>query len=180
MALNMAIRGASVLGAAIALVNQFQNSTPSEVHEKTRYLQITLVNMSSNQRIEVEDEWFDIGRFWSPQPLGSIPPGSSTTFFVCNGDFTMFTGVSGGIGLRVYDNDFGTPFTTENNDWWICTFSSPYIGSNKCLTQWKDFGIKPLWDKMEKAHQVTDTHCGCYQKDANHMVFIWKNKDSNW
>ena len=180
MALNMVIKSASVLGAVIPLVNQFQNSTPSEVSGKTRYLQITLINMSTNQRIEVKDDWFDVGRFWPPQPFGSIPPGSSKTFFVCNSDGTMFTGVSGGIGLRVYDNDSGAPFTTENNDWWICTFSSPYMGSNKCLTQWKDFGIKPLWDQMEKAHQVTDTYCGCYQKDANHMVFIWKDKDSNW
>ena len=180
MAVSAVITGASVMKTVMSLVDEWQNSMPSEVSEKTRYLQITLMNMSSNQRVEVRDSWFDCGRFWPPQPFGSIPPGSSKTFFVCNKDFALFTGVSGGIGLRVYDNDSAIPFTNDGKDWWICTFSSPYASANKCLTRWKDFGIHPLWEQMEVAHHVTDTHCGCYQKDANHMIFIWKDASSNW
>ena len=91
----------------------------------------------------------------------------------------MFTGVSGGIGLHVYENDSSQLFTSDEKEWWICTFSSPYVGSKRCLTQWKDHGVFPLWEKMQKAHHVADALCGCYQKDANHMVFTWNGAVSN-
>ena len=164
------------------LINKFHSwfGGVGNVREKARYLEITLVNMSTkNQRVVMEDNWFDSGRFWSA-PFGSIPPGSAKTFFVCDKDGSLFTGVSGGIGLRVYKGDSKNVFEDGNGSWWICTFSNPYSGSSKCLTKWKGFGIKPLWEEMDKAHVVTDARCGCYQKADKHMVFLWKDPETHW
>ena len=58
MAVSAVITGASVMKTVMSLVDEWQNSMPSEVSEKTRYLHITLMNMSSNQCVEVKESWF--------------------------------------------------------------------------------------------------------------------------
>lgn len=145
---------------------------------KIRWLTITVVNFSPTQVLKVDDSWFDSGRFWT-QPFGSIQPGKAKTMFVCNKDGGIFTGVSGGIGLTVSDQR-GSKFTEGSKTQWVCTFSNPYVGSSKCLTRWKEFGIKPLFEHMWEAHIIYDSRCGCHMKDDNHIIFIWKDPANSW
>ncbi|KAH7351703.1 hypothetical protein KP509_19G010900 [Ceratopteris richardii] len=130
-------------------------------------------------RLMVDDNWFDSGRFWS-QPFESFGPGSAITFFVCDRDGSIFTGVSGGVGLQAHSVSSNALVSEKGNSWWICTFSNPFAGSTKCLTRWKDFGIKPLLEKMDTAQMVRDARCGCYMKGDKEIVFIFKDPETPW
>lgn len=167
------------VNASAQIIDQFNTwfGGVNDVKDKVRWLQISLVNLSTEHTLQVEDNWFDSGRFWS-QPFEGVAPGSAITFFVCDKDGSIFTGVSGGVGVRPYKDN--QAFSDDNGSWWICTFSNPYVGSEKCLTRWKGFGIKPLWEEMEEAAMVRDARCGCFMKEDKKMVFIWKNPDSPW
>ena len=96
--------GASFLTAAISCIKQLRKSMPSAVSERSPYLLVTIVNLSDSHRLKLESSWFQSGRIWSPQPFDSILPLSSITVFACSNDSAIATGVSGGIGLRVYQN----------------------------------------------------------------------------
>jgi hypothetical protein len=169
-----------VLGGVNKVASEFNTlfGKVADVSHKVRWLTVTVVNMSPTQSLLVDDNWFDSGRFWT-QPFGSIQPGSAQTFYVCDKDGSLFCGVSGGVGLTVSDKG-GSKFTESGNTQWVCSFSNPYVGSSKCLTRWKGFGIKPLFEQMSEAKIVYDSRCGCYMKDDNHIYFVWKDAAHKW
>jgi hypothetical protein len=169
-----------VLGAVNDVVSEFTSTfgNVADVNQKASWLTITVVNMAPTQTLLVDDDWFEFGRILT-LPFGSIQPGSAQTFFVCDKEAHVLCGVSGGVGLTVSDEK-GSKFTEGGNTQWVCTFSNPYTGSSKCLTRWKEFGIKPLLQHMTEANIIYDSRCGCHIKDDNHIVFVWKEPAYKW
>jgi hypothetical protein len=169
-----------VLGAVNKVADEFNKlvGKVDDVKKKVRWLKITIVNMSPTQSLLVDDSWFDSGRFWE-QPFFRIHPGSALTFYVCDHDGSIMCGVTGGVGLSAYDKA-ESKFTEGSSTQWVCTFSNPFAGSYKCSTRWKDFGIKPLFDRMNDDTMVRDSRCGCYRTNDNEMVYIWKDPTNNW
>ncbi len=94
--------------------------TTEGIEGKRRRLKININNKSTSEKLRLEAAWFGSGRFWN-QISGFIEPGNEAEFYVCNRDYCL-TGVSGGVGLKVY---------TENGGpigWLICVFSNPSLG----------------------------------------------------
>ncbi|KAH7446696.1 hypothetical protein KP509_01G069000 [Ceratopteris richardii] len=174
-------KSGGAIGAAAKVIDQFNTwfGGVSSVQDKTRWLEITLVNLSTDAKLSVDDSWFDSGRFWS-QPFQSLVPGTAMTFYVCNKDGSIMTGVSGGVGLEARYISDNSIVSDSGNSWWICTFSNPFSGSIKCLTRWKGYGIKGLWEEMDDTHMVRDERCGCYMKDDKKIVYIFKNPETPW
>ncbi len=90
------------------------------IEGKRRRLKINIKNDSTSEKLRLEESWFGSGRFWN-QIRGFIEPGKGEVFSVCNKDYCL-TGVSGGVGFKVYANN-GEPV-----GWLICVFSHPSLG----------------------------------------------------
>ncbi|KAJ7298768.1 hypothetical protein O6H91_20G050100 [Diphasiastrum complanatum] len=170
-----------VLKAVSTIADEFNQlfGSVEDVHNKVRWLEISIVNLSTEQTLYIDKSWFDSGRFWA-QPFDGIAPGSAQTFFVCNSDGSIFTGVSGGVSYKVVKSSSQSKFTEGSKERLICTFSNPYAGATKCLTRWMKNDISSLFGEMEESAIVRDERCGCYRAGNNKVVFIWKDKSSHW
>jgi hypothetical protein len=68
------------------------------LREKTRWLQCTLKNQTQFN-ILLLNTYFDSGRYWDAP--GGARTFTQDVFSVCNGDNSVFTGVSGGTAYRI-------------------------------------------------------------------------------
>ena len=161
--------------SSIKLFNSI-SGTSKEIWQKARPLEITIVNLSQELRLQMDTEWFSNGRLWS-YPAETIQPGCSITFYACNIDLSM-AGVSGGVSFKVIQTN-GDAYQPQ----FICTFSNPFMGTIKGLSSWcpsHKTEIKTVWRDMWDCAIIREPLHGFYRKDNTSLVFIFKEKDIKW
>ncbi|KDQ13439.1 hypothetical protein BOTBODRAFT_66681 [Botryobasidium botryosum FD-172 SS1] len=96
-------------------------SPPPGLEDKRRWIQCTVKN-ATQFNILFQGTYLDSGRYWDAP--GSIAPFHTMTFSGCNGDYSIFTGVSGGNAFSI---------TLDHNTTWdfALGWTNPYAGSIK-------------------------------------------------
>lgn len=89
------------------------------ISDRTRSLQLTFVNLSGKD-VVLEEPYFDSGEWYTPWPP-IIKGGMNCQGSVASKDASIFTGVTGGLKLKIQ----GTIIYI------YLGFNNPYIGSYK-------------------------------------------------
>ena len=99
LGLDAGLKANELMNKSLSTFNSLWGSSKG-IWDKVKPLQINVTNLHPQMKLRMEDSWFDSGRFWS-QPGSDIYPGQSATFYVCNKDGSIMTGVSGGVAFKV-------------------------------------------------------------------------------
>lgn len=89
------------------------------ISDRARSLQLTFVNLSGKD-VVLEDTYFDSGEWYTPWP-STIKGGMNCQGSVASKDVSLFTGVTGGLKLKI----LGTIIYI------YLGFNNPYVGGYK-------------------------------------------------